>query len=84
MLAHVTVAEAGSKVRGGWPIAILMWAIYTAGMVILLTVATEPYKNAHLIMAQLWWIIALLGTFVLDFLGRTELGRGLFPRPKAA
>jgi hypothetical protein len=28
-----------------------------------------------------WWVIALLGAVVLDFLGRTGMGRGLAPRP---
>lgn len=48
------------KVRGGWGIALGIWAFYTAGMALIMAMTTQAYADAHLLMNEVWWQVAIL------------------------
>lgn len=53
------------KVRGGWGVALGIWVFYTAGMALIMAMTTQAYADAHLLMDEVWWQVAILAVLTV-------------------
>lgn len=67
---HHSTADVGGPSgprRGpsGWGLAILAWAIYTAGMAVAWLLGSHDYSDTHLLMGDIWWVILILAALMV-------------------